>query len=151
MGIYIHGLAGTQRHDPGTVVTDRPGPPAPQGRVVAAPHMTEDAWRSSATTDVLFPDDVEGFGPLCVVGEPIDATEADTDTVQYGVVAELDGDHHQEDYLVAPRQLRALIADAWRPDDQLAAFEVTGTEKSGPADDAEWDIEGRVIEDGDPL
>jgi len=113
--------------------------------------MTEDAWRSSATTDVLFPDDVEGYGPLCVVGEPLEATEIETDTVEYGVVAALAGEHHHEDYLVAPRQLRLLIAEAWRPDDGFATFEVTDAEKSGPADDAEWEIEGRVIENGDPL
>jgi len=113
--------------------------------------MTEDAWRSSATTDVLFPDDVEGYGPLCVVGEPLDAEDADTDTVRYGVVAALAGEHHDEDYLVAPKQLRALIADSWRPDDGLAAFEVLTAEKNGHEDDAEWEIEGRVIEDGDPL
>jgi hypothetical protein len=112
--------------------------------------MTEDAWRESATTDVLFPDDVEQCGPLCVVGEPIDAADADTDTVEYGVVAELDT-YHSEDYLVAPRQLRALIADAWRPDDDLAAFEVLEAAKDGHADDAEWQIDGRIIEDGDPL
>jgi hypothetical protein len=113
--------------------------------------MTESAWRSSATTDVLFPDDVEGYGPLCVVGEPLDAEDADTDTVRYGVVAALAGEHHDEDYLVAPRQLRELIAEAWRPDDGCAAFEVLSAEKSGDAEDAEWTIDGRVIENGDPL
>jgi len=113
--------------------------------------MTEDAWRSSATSDVLFPDDVEGYGPLCVVGEPLDAEETDTDTVQYGVVAALAGEHHDEDYLVAPRQLRELIAEAWRADDGLSAFEVLEAEKDGHAEDAEWNIDGRVIEDGDPL
>jgi hypothetical protein len=112
--------------------------------------MTEDAWRDSATTDVLFPDDVEGYGPLCVEGEPIPAEEADTDTVQYGTVAALNG-HHDEDYLVAPKAIRSLIADAWRSDDGIAAFEVTSAEKDGHADDSPWVIEGRVIDDGDPL
>lgn len=113
--------------------------------------MTEDAWRESATADCLFPDDVAGYGPLCVVGEPIDADDADTDTVEYGVVARLDGNHHEEDYLVAPRQIRALIADAWRPEEELAAFEVLDAEKDGHSDDSEWIIDGRVIENGDPL
>jgi len=113
--------------------------------------MTEDAWRSSATTDVLFPDDLEGYGPLSVVGEPIDAAETETDTVTYGVVAELDG-HHDEDYLVAPKQLRGLIADAWRPDDDRAVFEILSVEKEDEhRDDAPWLIDGRVIENGDPL
>jgi len=113
--------------------------------------MSRDAWRSSATTDVLFPDDLAGFGPLCVVGEPVDAAETDTDTVEYGVVAELDGDHHEERFLVAPQQLRHLIADAWRPDDGMAVFEVETAEKSGSGDHAAWTIEGRIIDDGDPL
>lgn len=113
--------------------------------------MSRDAWRNSATTDVLFPDDVEGYGPICVVGEPIPAEETDTDTVQYGTVAALAGEHHDEDYLVAPRQLRALIADAWRDGDGLATFEVVSAEKDGDADDSEWNIEGRVLEEGDPL
>ena len=112
--------------------------------------MTEDAWRSSAKTDVLFPDDVEEHGPLCVVGEPLEADEIETDTVQYGLVAELDGDHHDEDYLVAPRQLRSLIAEAWRSDDGFATFEVLEVAK-GDQEDSEWEIDGRVIEDGDPL
>ena len=112
--------------------------------------MTEDAWRSSATTDVLFPDDLEGCGPLQVVGEPLDADEAETDTVRYGTVALLDGDHHDAEYLVAPRQLRELIADAWRDDVDAATFEVLSAEK-GPADDDEWEIDGRVIENGDHL
>lgn len=114
--------------------------------------MSKDAWRSSATTDVLFPDDLEGYGPLCVVGEPIDAADTDTDTVTYGTVAELHGDHHDEDYLVAPKQLRSLIADAWRPNEHRAVFEITGAEKEDEhRDDAPWIIEGRVIEEGDPL
>jgi hypothetical protein len=113
--------------------------------------MTEEAWRQSATIDVLFPDDIEGHGPIYVVGEPIDADEADTDTVEYGTVAALEGDHHVADYIVTPRQLRGLIADAWRDDDELAAFEVLNAEKDGNADDSEWMIDGRVIENGDPL
>jgi hypothetical protein len=114
--------------------------------------MTRDAWRSSATTDVLFPDDLEGYGPLCVTGEPIDAADAETDTVTYGVVAALDGQHHDEDFLVAPRQLRALIADAWRPDEGCAVFEIEVAEKEDQhRDDAPWLIQGRVIENGDPL
>jgi hypothetical protein len=112
--------------------------------------MTEDAWRKSATTDVLFPDDVEERGPLCVVSEPLEADEIDTDTVQFGLVAELDG-HHAEDYLVTPRQLRELIAEAWRPDASAAAFEVLEAAKDGQKEDSEWQIEGRVIEEGDPL
>lgn len=110
----------------------------------------QDAWRESATTDVVFPDDVAGYGPLMVVGEPLDAEEADTDTVSYGTVARL-SDEHPEKYLVAPKQMRQLIADAWRPDRGFAAFEVTSAEKENGADDAPWLIEGRVIEDGDPL
>lgn len=113
--------------------------------------MTEDAWRTSATTDVLFPDDLEGYGPFAVVGEPIPAEEADTDTVRFGTVAALDGEHHDEKYVVAPRQLRRAIADAWRPDEGMAALEVTAAEKNGTADDSEWVIEHRVIENGDPL
>lgn len=113
--------------------------------------MSEDAWRESATTDVLFPDDLEEYGPFAVVGEPIPASEADTDTVEYGVVAELAGEHHGEDYVVAPKALRGAIADAWDPDRGLAVLEVTEAEKAGHADDAPWVIEARTIEDGDPL
>jgi len=113
--------------------------------------MTRDSWRDSATTDVLFPDDLSGYGPICVVGEPVDAGETETDTVQFGVLAELDGDHHSEDWVVAPKQLRSLIADAWRSDEGLATLEVLDAHKDGDADDAEWVIEGRVVEDGDPL
>lgn len=112
--------------------------------------MSEDAWRSSATTDVLFPDDLEGYGPLCVSGEPLDAADVGTDTVQHGIVAALDGEQHDEDYLVCPRQLRQIIADAWRPEAGLAAFEIQSAEK-GPADDDEWQIGARIIENGDPL
>jgi len=112
--------------------------------------MSRNAWRESATTDVVFPDDVEGYGPLCVVGAPMDAEEADTDTVTFGTVAAL-ADEHPEKYLVCPKALRSLIADAWRDDEGCAVFEVTEAEKSGPSDDAPWLIEGRVIEDGDPL
>lgn len=132
-------------------MTDWPEPPAPTlGACRGAPTMTEDAWRESATTDVIFPDDVEGFGPLCVVGEPLSAEEADTTTVEYGVVAAL-ADQHPEKYLVAPRQLRQLIAEAWRPEEGIAAFEVTTAEKAGDSADSEWQIEGRIIENGDPL
>lgn len=113
--------------------------------------MTEKAWRESATSDVLFPDDVEQYGPLCVVSEPLDAKEVSTDTVTFGVVAELDGDHHDEDYLVCPREMRELIAEAWRPDDGFAAFEVLSVEKDGNKDDSPYRIDGRVIEHGDPL
>jgi len=112
--------------------------------------MTQDAWRSSATTDVLFPDDLEGYGPIQIVGEPLDAEDADTDTVRYGVVAELDGDHHEADYVVAPKQLRGAIADAWRPDEGFAALEVLDAEKP-PEPDAEWQLETRSIENGDLL
>jgi hypothetical protein len=113
--------------------------------------MTEDAWRESATTDVLFPDDLAGYGPVVVVGEPLAASDVDTDTVEFGTVAELDGDHHDADYVVAPQQLRAAIADAWRPDEGVAALEVTEAEKAGHSDDAPWEIEHRTINDGDPL
>ena len=113
--------------------------------------MSRDAWRDSATTDVLFPDDLEGFGPIAVVGPPLDADEADTDTVQYGVVAELSGDYHEADYVVCPKELRSLIADAWRDDAGMATFEVTHAEKEGHADDSPWSIEGRCLENGDPL
>lgn len=113
--------------------------------------MTRDAWRSSATTDVLFPDDLAGYGPIQVVGEPLAAEDAETDTVEFGVVARLDGDHHEEEFLVAPRQLRGLIADAWRDDLDAATFEILEAEKAGPEDDAEWEIDGRVIENGDHL
>lgn len=112
--------------------------------------MSKDAWRKAATTDVLFPDDVEGYGPLQVDSPPIDAEEADTDTVQFGTVAALSSEH-AEKYLVAPKQLRGLIADAWREGEGFAAFEVTKAEKDGHEDDSEWIIEGRVINDGDPL
>lgn len=114
--------------------------------------MSEDAWRESATTDVLFPDDLEGYGPIAVVGAPLDAADADTDTVSYGTVAELDGDHHDADYVVAPKRLREIIADAWGVyTDDAAVFEVTDAEKPGHADDAPWQIEARILEDGDPL
>lgn len=113
--------------------------------------MSRNAWRDSATTDVLFPDDLAGYGPIAVVGAPIPAEEADTDTVRYGVVATLDGDHHAEDYVVAPKALRSAIADAWRDDDEMAVFEVLEAEKSGPEDDAAWVIETRTIDNGDPL
>lgn len=114
--------------------------------------MTEDAWRESATTDVLFPDDLEGYGPICVVGAPIDAAETDTDTVQYGTVAELDGDHHEADYVVAPKQLRGAIADAWGVyADDCAVLEVVEAEKDGHADHSPWVIEARTLEEGDPL
>jgi len=151
MGIYDPAVDNSYCHGPGRLVTDDPRTPGPPGPCRGGPHMTQDAWRSSATTDVLFPDDIEGYGPLCVVGEPVDAADTETDTVQYGVVAELDGDHHSEDWLVAPKQMRAIIADAWRPDEGLAAFEVTAAEKDGSGDHAAWIIEGRIIEDGDPL
>lgn len=120
------------------------------GLAVAAPEMSRDAWRESATTDVLFPDDLEGYGPVAVTGPPIDAGEADTTTVQFGTVAELDSSH-SEDYVVCPRQLRSLIADAWRDDIEAATFEVTSAEKDGHADDSPWVIEGRCITNGDPL
>ena len=112
--------------------------------------MTKSEWRNSATTDVLFPDDIEEYGPLYVSSPPLDAEEISTDTVQFGTVAKLDENEHQEDFLVCPRQLRSLIADAWRPDDGFAAFEVLSAEK-GPQEDDEWSIEGRDIQEGDQL
>lgn len=112
--------------------------------------MSEDAWRESATTDVLFPDDFEQYGPICVTGPPIDASEADTDTVQYGTLAELHGEEHDEDYLVAPQQVRKLIAEAWREDDDLAVIEIFETTK-GPKESDPWEIDGRVVENGDML
>jgi hypothetical protein len=112
--------------------------------------MSEDAWRESATIDVLFPDDLASSGVLVVTSPPIDAAETDTDSVEYGVVAELDGDRHGADYVVCPLQLRSLIADAWRSDEDRAVMEILETDK-GPRDDDEWEIDGRIVEDGDPL
>lgn len=152
MGFYYPALPVDRRHGPGRVVTDEPRTPGPtRGPCRGGPTMTKDAWRKSATTDVLFPDDLEGYGPIQVVGEPIDAADTDTDTVQYGQVAQLDGDHHDAKYVVTPKQLRAAIADAWRVGDGYAALEVLSAEKAGPADDAEWQIEARSVGDGDPL
>lgn len=112
--------------------------------------MSKDAWKAAATTDALFPDDLEEEGPLCVVGPPIDAENVETDAVQFGTVAELDGDHHDAQYLVTPQRLKALIASAWREEEERAVFEVTHAEK-GPKDHDPWEIEGRVIENGDAL
>lgn len=112
--------------------------------------MSRTAWRKSATTDVLFPDDLAGYGPVCVVGEPLEAEEAETDTVEYGVLARL-AEGFPEEYLVAPKAVRALIADAWRDDDDLAYFEVLEAEKDGEEEHAEWSIEARILEDGDPV
>lgn len=111
--------------------------------------MSKDAWRAAATTDVLFPDDLAGYGPIAVTGPPIPADEAETDTVDYGTLAALSAEHDEE-YLVCPQQVRSLIADAWRDDEERAVFEVLETEK-GPGDSDPWQIDGRVVENGDPL
>jgi hypothetical protein len=114
--------------------------------------MTKDAWRDSATTDVLFPDDLEEKGPISVVGPPLEADEIDTNTVTYGTVAELDGDHHDADYVVCPKALRSAIADAWGVyADDCAVLKVVAAEKDGHEDDAPWVIEAETLEMGDPL
>lgn len=103
-----------------------------------------DEWRESATKDVLFPDDLAGYGVITVVSAPLQASDVETDTVQFGTVAELHGDHHDADYVVAPQQLRAAIADAWRPDDDMAVLEILDAEK-GPADDDPWRIDAKAV------
>lgn len=112
--------------------------------------MSRDAWRDSAKTDVLFPDDLEHSGPIQVEGEPVAAADAQTDKVEYGVVAAL-ATEHDANWVVAPRELRAAIADCWREDQDFAALEILEAEKKGDEDHAEWSIDYRKIEEGDPL
>lgn len=101
--------------------------------------MTRDAWRKSATKDVLFPDDLPGRGPVTVVGEPLDAEEIESDTVQYGTLAELANGHGAE-YVVCPVALRDEIATRWIVDEESATFEVLEASR-GPDEHDPWTFE----------
>lgn len=103
--------------------------------------MSDNAWSESAASDVLFPDDLPGRGPVTVVGEPLEATEVETDTVQYGLVAEL-AEGHAAEYLAAPQALRAEIGDRWDPEAEAATVEVAEAHR-GPADHDPWEFDFR--------
>lgn len=104
------------------------------------PHtMSEDAWRESATKDVLFPDDLPGRGPVRVVGEPLEADQIETDSVEHGIVAELHETHAAE-YVICPLALREEIAERWK--NGSSTFEVLEAER-GPKDHDPWEFEFR--------
>lgn len=113
--------------------------------------MSEDAWRESATNDVLYPDDLPGHGPITIVGEPLEAETVDVDGADHGLLAEL-ADDHGADYVICPKNLRLAIAAAWGEYDGVdgAVLEVLEADR-GPEDHAEWHFDVRTLENGDAL
>lgn len=101
--------------------------------------MTGEAWRDSATNEVLYPDELPGRGPVTVVSPPMPAEEADTDDAEYGLLGALH-ESHDADYVVAPVELREELAERWDDDAGHATIEVVEAEK-GPADDDPWQFE----------
>lgn len=104
--------------------------------------MSGNAWRESAENDVLFPDDLPGRGSITVIGEPIPAEKADTETVDMGLVGELHDDHTAA-YVVAPQELRQELGERWNGDS--ATIEVLEAER-GPKDHDAWEFEFRDLE-----
>lgn len=102
-------------------------------------------WTKSATNEVLYPDDLAGYGPLEVVEGPIEAEEANSENAQYGKFAVL-GDGNEPDFMATPRQLRAALGALFEKQDGYPlTFEVLEAEK-GPRDDSEWRFEVEAID-----
>lgn len=108
-------------------------------------------WTKSTEKDVLYPDDLAGRGPLWILAKkPLEADEVPHDDARFGKWAEL----HEADpaeYLAAPRQIRALIGDAWEEnrDADVIGIEILEAER-GPEDHDEWEIEGYVLDIDEP-
>jgi len=136
---------------PGDEVTLRTGPPAPtQGHARTPQPTMSNAWSDSATKDVLYPDDLPGYGPVQVVSEPIEAEDVPSEEARYGLFAELGGDSPPQ-YMATPIQVRSLIGDAVESEGGLPVVVEVFEAERGPSDDDPWEIDGRVVEDGDPL
>lgn len=114
------------------------------------PQTMTNEWTESATNEVLYPDDLEGYGPLEVVSQPMPADDVPNENARYGKFGKL-GDANDAEWFAAPRQLRAAIGAVFTKQDGLpVCFEVLDAEK-GPQDDSEWSFEIRSIESGDML
>lgn len=102
-------------------------------------------WTRSATKDVLYPDDLEGYGPLSVVSDPTDADDVPSENAKYGLFAET-GDGVEPDWMATPKQLRAALGALFEKQDGYPiTFEVIEA-SSGPRDDSEWTFDVKAID-----
>lgn len=102
-------------------------------------------WTDSATNDVLYPDDLEGYGPLSVVSDPVDADEIPNDNAKYGQFGKA-GDGVEAEWIATPRQLRAALGALFEKQDGYpVTFEVTEASR-GPRDDSEWTFDVKAID-----
>lgn len=108
-------------------------------------------WKESTVKEVLYPDDLQGRGPIEIVSEePIEADEVPIDDARYGLWAEV-AEGHDFRYIAAPRQVRELIGEAIEQNGGLpVVIEVLEIDR-GPLDHDEWEVEGRILEEGDPI
>lgn len=110
----------------------------------------------SIKKEVLYPDDLPGYGPLVIDEYLYWETEEQEDReelpeeARYGswLPIQSNGETSPE-WIAAPRCLREFLegVDA----ESGTTFEVLELEKSGHEEHAEYQGEFRVIEDGDPL
>lgn len=108
------------------------------------------AWSESTEKAVLYPDDLPEHGPLSIVSEePLSAEDVPHEEARFGSWAELHEDHAAE-YIATPEAVRTLIGAAVEEQGFPCTIEVLEAER-GPRDHDPWKIEGRIVEDGDPL
>jgi hypothetical protein len=102
-------------------------------------------WTNSATNDVLYPDDLAGYGPLSVDSEPIEAEDVPSENAKYGTFAKT-AEGVEPDWIATPRQLRVAIGQMYDNQGGLpVTFDVLEAER-GPRDDSEWTFEVKPID-----
>lgn len=122
---------------------------APDDHSTLTPRMSN-PFVNSATDDVLYPDDLPGRKFKLIGDEPIKASEIDHRDAKYGYFTEVRSTEQNRVWISSPKQLRLWIGNHYNPLKSGTWFEVLDVNE-GELEHDEYEIEARLVQEGDPL